>query len=125
MRLLAPTQFLAPLDPDQRSTPRDVTQRDETRPCAENSRPYRRSAMRRPISAERMSSIDAMNTTEDTAISWGNRLGTRSWRTDRPARSARTGRNDAIAYSSNESVKAMRNAETSAGVSSGNVTRRN
>jgi hypothetical protein len=42
--------------------------------------------MRRPISAERMSSIDAMNTTEDTAISWGNRLGTRSWakQIDRP-----------------------------------------
>jgi hypothetical protein len=31
--------------------------------------PYRRCTMRRPISAERMSSIDPIYTTEDTAIS--------------------------------------------------------
>src|SRR5262245_49218106 len=63
---------------------------------------------------------------EETATKTGSWLGTRSCANrktgqvgDAPAR------NDAIANSSNDSVKAIKNDEISAGSKSGSVTRRN
>src|SRR4051812_33245190 len=71
-------------------------------------------------------STDDSRITDETATGLGSWPGTPGGANRKPGHVGDDpARNDAIAYSSNDSVNAIRNADNSAGYSSGNVTRQN